>query len=1027
MDDIPHRPVSAPQPPNPDIPDWLDPSRADVLEPGYMSLGPAACFTPGRPVDVGPVVERLTRGLAHHAASAADNPFANPVMLLALDIQRQLHTGALSHAELEAMVQHLTVHGYIARAARLRRYIGGTEQSACIGLLRQRFERLARSDDDPGGAPDFDTFKAAVEAEHFGIVMTAHPTFSMTGDLMRGLAALASGRDTDGRDLGHQAAIDLIAKAAGTEHRPDPDLSLTREHTLSLEAIDNIQAALRRSYDVLFDVARELFPDRWTELTPRLLTVATWVGYDLDGRSDIRWTDTLRKRVIVQRRQLAHYVETLRSIRAAAPAEATDLMTALELVESRLALAITRADDEIEAFGEGDPGEPEARQRIQAISRKMYRSRDQRLLDASGLITLCNRALGHATDEVTVKRLLILRAELATHGLGTAHTHVRINATQVHNALRKAVDLNTDPNDPRYRQSYLDKLSELLDGTEPSTINFGSIQSERTSVKQMFMVLAQMLKYGDQTAPIRFLIAESETAFTVLAALYFAKVFGVAEHVDISPLFETERALRRGSRVIDALLQNKHYRAYVRQRGRLCVQTGYSDAGRYLGQTAAAASIERLRLRLIRVMAKHGLHDVQLLIFDTHGESIGRGGHPLSLRSRLTYIDPPYTRALMRREKVTFKQESSFQGGDGYLLFVNPAVAFTVVSRVLEHALDRTDTGSDDPFYREDSYILEFFTTVKEFQVDLMQDRNYGVLLSAFAPNLLFPSGSRPTKRQHDDPSEIERAMASQLRAIPHNAVLMQLGVLANSVGGAGAAIANDPERFRDLYRSSARMRALLGIVEYGIAASDPRVMRAYIDTLDPGHWIERASVADPEDSEGLLAVAKALEGSDIHERQTRVYRKLSRDLATAREVIGRLRRGNGSAIPANGASALLSGESRQALDLLHAIRIAAIHEIFRLAVRVPQFSNRHDVTLAQVVARILHLDVGPTVAMLKEIFPAEEDVLDEDFGEPATYRSDDSQSYRLENERLFQPMEGLYALTRRISTAVAHHIGFFG
>ena len=33
----------------------------------------------------------------------------------------------------------------------------------------------------------------------------------------------------------------------------------------------------------------------------------------------------------------------------------------------------------------------------------------------------------------------VLRAELANLGLGMAHTHVRINAKQVHNAIRRAV------------------------------------------------------------------------------------------------------------------------------------------------------------------------------------------------------------------------------------------------------------------------------------------------------------------------------------------------------------------------------------------------------------------------------------------------------------------------------------------------------------------------------------------------------------------------------------------------------------
>ena len=158
------------------------------------------------------------------------------------------------------------------------------------------------------------------------------------------------------------------------------------------------------------------------------------------------------------------------------------------------------------------------------------------------------------------------------------------------------------------------------------------------------MVIAQIRKYIDRTGPVRFLIAECETAYTVLCALYFARLFGVEECIDISPLFETQRALEVGSRVIDQLLENPHFRGYIERRGRICVQTGFSDAGRYLGQIAAAASIERFRIRLADVLANHGLKGIDVVVFDTHGESIGRGAHPGSFPERLAYTNPPASR-----------------------------------------------------------------------------------------------------------------------------------------------------------------------------------------------------------------------------------------------------------------------------------------------------------------------------------------------------------------------------------------------
>ena len=100
----------------------------------------------------------------------------------------------------------------------------------------------------------------------------------------------------------------------------------------------------------------EIYPDRWRELTPRLMTVASWVGYDLDGRSDIGWTMTLNKRMRIQHGQIRHLPGG-----GAPPAgrgrpprprtgRADGLGDVLELMESRLALAENQVGSELDVF-----------------------------------------------------------------------------------------------------------------------------------------------------------------------------------------------------------------------------------------------------------------------------------------------------------------------------------------------------------------------------------------------------------------------------------------------------------------------------------------------------------------------------------------------------------------------------------------------------------------------------------------------------------------------------------------------------
>ena len=75
-----------------------------------------------------------------------------------------------------------------------------------------------------------------------------------------------------------------------------------------------------------------------------------------------------------------------------------------------------------------------------------------------------------------------------------------------------------------------------------------------------------------------------------------------------------------------------------------------------------------------------------MVLFETHGESLGRGGHPDGLSERFAYLDPPAVRAAFARHGIRTRLETSFQGGDGYLNFGAPALAHAAVARIAEHA-----------------------------------------------------------------------------------------------------------------------------------------------------------------------------------------------------------------------------------------------------------------------------------------------------------------------------------------------------
>ena len=969
-------------------------------------------------------------------SGAEADPFSNSIGMLALDISRLLHKGKLSLSELESLIQRLTLSGFAIRADHIADYLSPIDPEKNDQAVERMVRILAglpakKGDENLDRKPvPFEVFRERVETELFGIVFTAHPTFGLSKDLLQVLCQVATGHDHQGQKLSDHALQEKLKYALSNEHRPEKKLTLDVEHALSLEAIRNLQAALRRVYDILFSVAGSLYGHRAKELVPCLISVASWVGYDIDGRSDITWADTLRKRLQVQRYQLEYYRDAVGAISKSDAHRNEGLDKSLETLGSLLSVALKETEDEIEIFSGYESEEDSSVERIRALAKKMHEGLHLRLTETDSLVKGIDTAIdqcGTDTNGMQQARALnILRAEVAHYGLGMAHTHVRINASQLHNTIRKTIGMTSPPDDPKNRRTYLNALEKLLASVQPATINFGSIMAERMSGKRLFMSVAQMLKYIDSATPVRFLIAECETPLTLLTALFLAKQFGVEDKVDISPLFETEKAMAQGHRIIDECLKNPQYRSYVRQRGRLCIQTGFSDAGRYLGQTAASLSIENLQRNIARIMDRHDLKDVRLVVFDTHGESIGRGGHPVSLRDRLEYVSCPYSRQFFAQKGLSHKEEITFQGGDGYRYFMNPTGAYAVVTRILEYCIEPSTETSGDPFYEEPFHAAEMVNTIKQFNAEVMDNPDYAVLLGAFGINMLHTTGSRPVVRQHEGGGTMRSMHPSQTRAIPQNAILQQLGMLANTLGGVGQLWVRDSELLKHFFEDSPRFRRVMGMVEYAFAYSEIEVFKAYVDCFDPGLWLARAARSSNETrSEEMKRLSAWLEKNGPHECLLRIYRIFQREYVEIHDwLLGRKESGR----LAVGRGRVVAKEQRDDLLLLHGIRIALIQEVFLYAMRIPEFNFPVGHNRDQLIAKLVGLEVAPVLDVLTQIFPVSPGApLSDDFGEKATYRNDDALDYRAEHREVFEPISKLHDCIRRISTGVSYFVGATG
>ena len=130
----------------------------------------------------------------------------------------------------------------------------------------------------------------------------------------------------------------------------------------------------------------------------------------------------------------------------------------------------------------------------------------------------------------------------------------------------------------------LNRLSKLIENVNSQQITFQDIDKEPTTAKRQLMLASLILKYIDNSVPIRLLIAECDHPATILSALYFAKQFGINNSLDISPLFETSNSIERGARILEQVLDCNPFIKNIQNRKRICIQTGFSDAGRFMGQ-----------------------------------------------------------------------------------------------------------------------------------------------------------------------------------------------------------------------------------------------------------------------------------------------------------------------------------------------------------------------------------------------------------------------------------------------------------
>ena len=174
---------------------------------------------------------------------------------------------------------------------------------------------------------------------------------------------------------------------------------------------------------------------------------------------------------------------------------------------------------------------------------KLIQTKDQRITHPKELIDSIEAILEQNDVPEDVKTQMVqMRSRLKNHGIAFAHPHFRINGKSVKAGLSQHAH-NGSRIDPKTEDEAMDEVAlplvaNMLKFVQVEDTNLNDlVNAEETIMKQMLFI-RETKDLIDSHSSNRYLVAETHNATTLLATLYFAKLNGVDDIVDISPLFE---------------------------------------------------------------------------------------------------------------------------------------------------------------------------------------------------------------------------------------------------------------------------------------------------------------------------------------------------------------------------------------------------------------------------------------------------------------------------------------------------------
>jgi len=492
-------------------------------------------------------------------------------------------------------------------------------------------------------------------------VFTAHPTEAKRRTLLMKLGRVAE--TLNALDF-HSLTPDETRSAIETLREEIVSLWQTDEtRTYRPSVLDEVRNGLYYFEATLFDLApeveraleralRDAYPGVSMEV-PSFLRFGSWIGGDRDGNPHVTSAvteETLREHQALALRLYRRGLERLHGHLSTAARRGVD-----DALMDSIGRDAALFPDEARRSAERYRQQP-YRQKLAFVYRKLgatmeashrpwradHRPRPGTYATASEFLedlTLVQESLRrHGGERLAEGRLGTLIRQARMFGFHLAALDLRQHALRHAGALAEVFTrygLARDYADwPEEARAEL-LTREILAGRPltPHRLDFGV---ETRETLDLFRLTRRAHERVGPASIETYIVSMTRGPSDLLAVLLMAKDAGVADGLDVVPLFETVADLHAAPATLERLFANPAYARHLEARGRRqTVMIGYSDSNKDGGYLTANWELHLAQRAIASVCEQKG---VGLTLFHGRGGSVGRGGGPTN---RAILAQPP--------------------------------------------------------------------------------------------------------------------------------------------------------------------------------------------------------------------------------------------------------------------------------------------------------------------------------------------------------------------------------------------------